>query len=220
MPKNTPKNNIKENTIPVEAVEIPAAPITADKLVSDDVDKFPAGSEKAPEQPIVSPPPVEQNMGDNIEPPKKGRGRPKGSKNKEPSFSDVTGEAREIPKQIDYKGMALVCFKLSTNTMAQIFGPEWLPMQPQPGMPGEEEMVVGALATYLEKKQMPDIPPGVMLALICSMYCAPRFRAPSTRDKISGVWQWVKRKFRKKEKSVKSENARQPEKTESEEKTE
>jgi hypothetical protein len=69
-------------------------------------------------------------------------------------------------------------------------------------MPGEDQMVVPVLAKYLESKQMPDLPPGIMLTMVLAAYAAPRFREPATKEKIKGVWFWVRSKLGRKNKQV------------------
>lgn len=208
--------------IPVVVDMNSAKPVTAEKLVSDDHDVFPQSNSTA------------MPASETTEPaPKRGRGRPPGAKNKatpapeptapgssKPNFDDAEGKtkAAESAKPIDYMGMSKMIFQMSTGTLANIFGPEWLPRPAQPGMPGEEEIVIVHLATYLKSKEIPDIPPGVMLCLVLSMYAAPRFQAPTTKEKVKGVWFWIKSKFTKRKKTmVVSETAREPEKPKKEE---
>lgn len=191
--------------------------VTAASIVAGDNDNFPPAGN-------TNPPPLPGATAPNSQTPppegKRGRGRPPGSKNKrpgDPSFSDLPPPQPEKP--VDYKAMSLMIFKITTGTMAQVFGPEWLPRQPPPGMPGEEEMIVEAGAEYMKTKNMPDIPPGVLLLLLCAGYAAPRFHAPSTKEKVKGIWFWIRSKFtRKKKTHVSSETPRQPEKPQDEKK--
>jgi hypothetical protein len=114
---------------------------------------------------------------------------------------------------VDYMALSAMMFGMTTNVLAQALGSEWLPrpgrpeqsrpgLAPIPAMPGEDQMVVPVLAKYLESKQMPDLPPGIMLTLVLAAYAAPRFREPATKEKIKGVWFWVRSKLGRKNKQV------------------
>ncbi len=201
----------------------PAVSVSAASIVGEDTDTFSGAGSATNPPPIASASPAGPGTPPVTEPMKRGRGRPPGSKNKaagapggSPSFDDVPKEPPPAP--VDYKAMATMIFKITSGTMAQVLGPEWLPRQPPPGLPGEEEMVIEATANYMKTKQMPDIPPGAMLCLVILMYSAPRFQAPSTKEKVKGVWFWIKSKFgRKKKNFVSSENTREPSKEEKKE---
>ncbi len=206
-----------EETKPIDPAVTPttpeAKPITAAALVDADKDEFPAGSGSSPMPGLTgdaNPPP---SQGSNPEAVKRGRGRPPGSKSKpktpeanaKPDFSDVDGTPttpKAEVKPINYDAMAKMVFGMSAGTLANVFGPEWLPRPPQPGQPGEEEMMIGAIAAYMRASEMPDIPPGIMLVLVCGMYAAPRFAAPNTKEKVKGMWMWIKSKFARKKKHI------------------
>lgn len=134
---------------------------------------------------------------------KRGRGRPKGSRNK-PLFDDV----KEATKpQVDYSIMANMTFDMGTGLLANVFGPEWLPApSPKEGIPGERDVVVASLKTYLESKQVQDLPPGLMLTVVVCAYALPRFQQPTTSGKVKMGWIWLKAKvggfFAKKKKVV------------------
>lgn len=100
--------------------------------------------------------------------------------------------------KVDYTLIASVVFDMGTNGLAMGLGPEWQPQNPQ-----ERELVVSSLAKYFESREVKDIPPGVMLALVIGIYSLPRLNKPSTAGKIRVGWAWVKEKFRRKPKALK-----------------
>lgn len=126
------------------------------------------------------------------EPIKRGRGRPPGSKNKPQSPSTiadiVTAEATP-----NYGLMGEVVFDMSTNALAVGLGPEWLPKTPE-----ERQLVSVSLGRYFETQKVKDIPPGMMLALVVTVYALPRLSQPSTSTKLKLGWTWLKSKFSRK----------------------
>ena len=206
----------------------PAKAVTAAELVSDDVDIFPgtpppAGS-AAPGTPPASAPDKEGEPDDKPKS-KRGGARPgAGRPPKEVSTGKVFNEPPRPDKPpVDYLGMSSMIFGMGTGILAQLFGPEWLPRQgkpeqprpgqpPVPAIPGEAEMVVPCIAKYLESTKMPDIPPGLMLTLVLCAYAAPRFQEPNTREKVKGLWFWIKSKIKRKPKVgvVTADTPRQP----------
>lgn len=103
-----------------------------------------------------------------------------------PDFSDMTPEAAAT----DYSAMSAMIFDSSTGILTMTFGPEWQPQSPQ-----ERDAVTKALATYLQAKQVKDIPPGMMLAVVILAYSAQRLKAPTTANKLVMVWTWIKTKL-------------------------
>jgi hypothetical protein len=189
-----------------------ATTVSAASIVSGDTDKFPP--------PTGNPPPPIAGAGEPSSLPpqgegKRGRGRPPGSKNRPRGDDPFTPPPPPEPPKppVDYDALAIAVFGMTTGILAQSIGPEWLPREPPPGLPGEKEMVCTALATYMKSKNMPDLPPGVMLCLVIGMYSAPRLQAPATKEKVKGMWFWLRSKFgRKKKDHIPSENTREPEK--------
>lgn len=105
-------------------------------------------------------------------------------------FSDLATPAPE--KAVDYDMLAGMSFDMTTNTLALVLGNEW-----QPQNDTERAVVVGAVKTYLQAKQVQDIPPGMLLAIVLTAYAAPRLRAPNTASKLSLAWAWFKSKLRR-----------------------
>lgn len=89
----------------------------------------------------------------------------------------------------NFEALAGMTFDVSVNTLSMVFGPEWQPQNNQ-----EKEQVVAALANYYRAKDMSDLPPGALLALVVVAYSAPRFTKPNTRNKLLLGWQWFKAK--------------------------
>lgn len=125
-----------------------------------------------------------------------------------PDFSRVTGSPGPGPvnegegapgtaapavnqsQLVDYPAVAGMSFDMLTNILASIFGPEWRPESAE-----ERTMVVTSLAVYMKSKNMPDIPPGLMLCLVCGIYSAKRLQAPPTKAKIKLIFAWLKLKL-------------------------
>lgn len=127
-----------------------------------------------------------------------------------PDFSDVTGVPPVNPLTppgappnlvplpsavVNYEASAKMLFGMSAGLLSQVLGPEW-----KPSSNDEETMMVGAIKTYLESVQLPDIPPGYMLLLCVAAYSAPRLTQPSTKSRLYAGWLWIKSKipFRRK----------------------
>lgn len=115
---------------------------------------------------------------------------------KMPTFDDVTKPAAPIAeKLVDYNAMAGMVFDMSTGILTMTFGQEWQPKPAQePGKPGERDIVVGALANYFQSQQVTDIPPGLMLTVVCVAYAGPRLREPNTSSKLKMAWTWLRLK--------------------------
>lgn len=112
-----------------------------------------------------------------------------------PSFADVLSQP-ESPSGPDYSQLAGMTFDMSVGMATMIFGPEW-----QPRSPDEKAVVVAPLAAYMKSKGMSDLPPGMVLSLVCIAYAAPRLQAPTTKQKVVGIWLWIKSKFGRKHKT-------------------
>lgn len=113
---------------------------------------------------------------------KRGRGRPRGSRNK-PNFDDVTAAETVV----NYDELAGFVFDSSTGTLAMALGDEWRARSDE-----ERKSVIAVLAIYLKSKQVKDIPPGVMLTIVLLAYATPRLKEPATASKIKLAWSWVR----------------------------
>jgi len=130
---------------------------------------------------------------DELLTPKRGPGRPKGStKNQARDESGHFVKPGPAPLAVipDFAKLGEMVFDLSTGTLSMALGPEWKPQSPE-----ERAMVSNAIGQYLKSKEISDIPPGVMLAVVVLAYSAPRLNAPSTKEKIARGWLWLKAKF-------------------------
>lgn len=114
-----------------------------------------------------------------------------------PSFADVTkAETPIAAKVVDYDAMAGMVFDMSTGILTMTFGPEWQPRPAQePGKPGERDVVTGALSNYFRAQQVQDIPPGLLLGVVCIAYAGPRLREPNTSSKLKMAWTWLRLKI-------------------------
>lgn len=191
-PAEKPVENIGEpvKDIPVDKMPIPPTPAETPETVIVSPEDLLTGFVGIQTEPIGSTPaePATEPGDGEV---KRGRGRPKGSKNK-PSFEDIQAATKPA---VDYNLMANMTFDMSAGILANVLGPEWLPKPPvKEGLPGERDVVVASLKTYFESKQIQDLPPGLMLTVVLSSYALPRFREPTTSNKLKMTWLWVKAK--------------------------
>ncbi len=119
-----------------------------------------------------------------------------------PSFEDLNESQQAMPPVQPipdrYHETAEMMFDIPIMALSKGFGPEWMPQPGQQGMKGERDNMVDAIEKYLRTKEIPDIPPGVMLCLMVALYSAPRLKAPSTSNKLKMGWYWLKNKFSRK----------------------
>lgn len=126
-------------------------------------------------------------------------GKPKRKWTKRANFADLEDiTATEVI--VDHKAMSVMLFDSSTGCLSMVLGEEWRPRSEE-----ERNGMLGSIEAYLVATKAKDIPPGVMLTLVCLAYSAPRLQAPSTKSKLQLAWTWVKVKvvpfFRKKPKA-------------------
>lgn len=135
---------------------------------------------------------------------KRKRGRPFGSRNRKPgdmsadgtvNFSDIDTIATITPEAAatDYQALAELSFDMGTSSLSIVFSDDWNPKND-----AERGAVVAALKRYFEHKQVKDIPPGALLALVLCSYAAPRLNTPTTKGKLLIMWLWMKSKFQRK----------------------
>lgn len=112
----------------------------------------------------------------------------------EPSpASPAAAPAATPPKPVDYRALSELTFGITTQALARFLGPEWLPKDD-----AEKNSVTVPLAVWYQSMNLPDLPPGAVVALVAVGYASVRFQAPTTRQKLGGVWNWLKGKFKKK----------------------
>lgn len=109
-------------------------------------------------------------------------------------FSDLTTEEPIAKAAVNYQVMAETTFDMSIFLMVTAIGPEWNPREYEVNgnKLNERSMVVEAMRKYYEAKQLPDLPPGVMLCLVLGSYSAARFAVPNTSSKLKLAWAWTK----------------------------
>ena len=204
-PAPPPAPPITQTAPPID--EQKPIPVSTESIVTADKEVFPPGGGGGP------PPGVDRSTPENPEGPKfpdkppgyKGTGRPKGSRTRvngrfasAGSTVNLDGADTASPEQaVDYEALANMAFDMGTQSMAMLIGPEWLPgtVKSPSGAEFDERLtIVPALAKYLESKEVPDLPPGVVLCLCVAMYSSRRFRTPNTREKLGGLFGWVKNK--------------------------
>ncbi len=192
-PLETP-SPVKE-TPPVEAVKTPETPDNIlDLPPVPPVQAQPGGTQPTEIvsdsvlDPGTPPQPPETPAAGTDNPGAKRIGRPPGSKTKPKSPSTIAEV--ETVKPVDFRAMGNLVFDLSTNALAMGLGPEWKPQSEQ-----ERELVADSLAKYFESQQLKDIPPGMMLLLVCGVYALPRVNQPKTKEKLAAGWTWLKMKI-------------------------
>lgn len=137
--------------------------------------------------PVETVPPVSSEIPLGEDLPKRGRGRPPGTKNA-PKPPDILGAAADPEKAL--QGIAGMTFDLSAGTLANIFGQEWNPRSKE-----EREFVVTAIANYYRETGMIEIPPKTALTLVVLAYSLPRISEPNTKQKLFLIWTWGKNKI-------------------------
>lgn len=127
-------------------------------------------------------------------------GEPSGALPPEGESPAFTAENAPAPAPVDYKAMAGFIVTMGTGTAAKLIGPEWEPDSEQ-----EKEFLVTAVESYLQVKQSPDIPPGMMLAIVLAGYSAKRLSAPATQSflqrtklRLQQTALWIKSKMGRK----------------------
>lgn len=111
----------------------------------------------------------------------------------EPAPSGQAVPLSKEAKVVNYQAMAEMTFNIVTGACCQMIGPEWAPNDEK-----EKATIVLPLAAYYQSKNLPDIPPGMLLCLTVTAYAAARTRTPNTREKLSRGWNWIRGRFGKK----------------------
>jgi hypothetical protein len=91
--------------------------------------------------------------------------------------SQASPDAQNAPQAVDYRATAVFVVTMATGTLAGVIGPEW-----KPDDKNEEEILINAVEAYMRTKQTPEIPPGMMLALVVAGYSMKRINQPGTRS--------------------------------------
>jgi len=134
--------------------------------------------------------------------PKRGRGRPPGSKTKTgprinppepesiaPAPVNPTGQLPALVSgsaPVDYDALGKMLVTVTTGMAVQFGGREWEATQ------DEHKMLSDATAKYLRANNYADIPPGWMLVICVCAYATPRIGAPTVQAKIGNLGRKVK----------------------------
>jgi hypothetical protein len=119
---------------------------------------------------------------------------------------DANAQASAVEGQIDATAETATTLVFSIGQM--VGGEEFAPES------GEPEALKGALATYFKSKNVTDIPPGALVAIVLFSYVGKRWNRPVFKEKRTGWWMGVKRwwndwKFRRAHKAPASDDARE-----------
>lgn len=136
---------------------------------------------------------------------KKKRGRRAGSLGS--SVGQSTDGAQEKARNTGYVELGHVSATLLCNTAIAIFGEDWEPHTNKVTQTNERDFLAQSFAAYYQAKNMPDLPPGAMLAVALSAYALPRLATSApTRAKLKVMWEgckaFWKRLFNRKKKEA------------------
>lgn len=122
---------------------------------------------------------------------------------------DIDSQEAHARVQVDYDQLANVLVEMTTEIMASAIGPEWRPgkLQGPNGISIDERITLTRpLAIYMESKELPDLPPGVVVLLAIGLYSSRRFHQENTRKKFGWMFKAAKEKifgfFRRKKKNA------------------
>ena len=92
--------------------------------------------------------------------------------------------------QVNYHVTATVLVDSTTGFCEQFLGPEWK------ANATERDNLTGATETYLRAKNIPDLPPGILLAFVISAYALPRLNSPTMREKLGRIGDRIRARFK------------------------
>lgn len=173
--KNTPPEQIVPGGAPDQPPAIPAGGATLEPTGSIGDTPLPAGG------PIVS----DNRPEPGAEPPRRGRGRPKGSGagrsrplNPNPPGTPDEPEA-DLSKATAYKQMGVMATGLFIGGAVGVFGEEWKPKSEE-----EQHGLEVAVEAYCRAKGIGDLSPGWVLVGVVAAYALPRISQPATAQKL------------------------------------
>lgn len=112
---------------------------------------------------------------------------------------DDAGSHLALPPEQAYSTEAYASAVTVTQSMfmclQMLFGSDWAPVIDKKTGIDENHAITHATAVYFESKEIKDIPPGCMLAMVLSMYALPRLARPTTKQKLAGLVYWFKVKI-------------------------
>lgn len=96
------------------------------------------------------------------------------------------------PSVVSTEEAAVQSANLLFNLSVFVGGDDWSPSK------DEAICVKTGFKNYYDARGIVNIPPELGLVIALGMYALPRLNKPTTREKISSFWVWVKDKFAKK----------------------
>lgn len=108
-------------------------------------------------------------------------------------IAEANAQAAEEQKRrkaaIAAGGIAEIIFKSGY----MLGGDEWLPIKNDEKQIDERRDMHTAWAEYCYARGVEDIPPGLLVAFVCSAYALPRFAGPETQKRVGAFATFVKR---------------------------
>jgi hypothetical protein len=92
----------------------------------------------------------------------------------------------------DFRATATVAVGCATGMAVQFGGEIWTPQEQ------ENKQLIDATEAYFRAYDIPDIPPGWMLAIVVFAYAAPRLNHETTRAKLARVKEKLLGAFKRK----------------------
>ena len=77
-----------------------------------------------------------------------------------------------------------------------IGGDEWQPIVDEKTGVDERKNMTDAWSQYAQAKDIGDVPPGVLVAIVMVGYIGPRLAGPKTKTRLQLAWTWLKAKMR------------------------
>ena len=99
---------------------------------------------------------------------------------------------KTVASVVSTEDAAVQSANLLFNLSVFVGGDEWSPTK------DEAVCVKTGFKNYYDARGIVNIPPEMGLVIALGMYALPRLNKPTTREKISSFWVWVKDKFAKK----------------------
>ena len=98
-------------------------------------------------------------------------------------------EQKRRKAMIAAQGISEIIFKSGY----MLGGDEWLPIKNEEKQIDERRDMHTAWAEYCYARGVEDIPPGLLVAFVCSAYALPRFTAPETQKRLGTFATYLKR---------------------------
>ena len=119
----------------------------------------------------------------------------KGNFRKKKKPKSVLGDTKKqapVDKDVIFKGAAEITVQSMETFCSGILGEEWLIIN------GEERRVMThSFYNYFKSKDISDLPPNLILAIVLSNYAGKRVVKPKTKSKLGLFWSGIKKVFKK-----------------------